>query len=723
MLAERGHTGLEAADIIEITDAGASDAPRAAFSPLSRQIPVLQTRNLEDKDFDVSGKDVWIIGDEDSRVEQLAIFLKSKKAKTSTFIFSEKSPGKEIDAFLKNKSCHVIVDLTHDAEHSLEISHLERQLQFSSEIRFQFYKKLLTADIHPKRILCLTSMDGQMGLGDSDDIDAAFGALTGFYKALRKELDGVTVKIIDIAPQELSRNWDNIEARLLEEIEHSGIGVEIAYNGDERKIVVIDDVDIPKDDLLEFDGNDVILVSGGAAGIAAEATYAFAQKHPVKFILLGRDELPENVEELAQLDEAGMEQVRNDIMAELKKSQDKVTPAIVNKEYERLTKGVTVYKNLQRLRELGHEVIYLCCDVRERSCLKTQLHDAKNKLGPITGLVHAAGIDKSRSLAQKTLQEFKQVFSVKAQGALNLFELTKDDPLKFVVAFSSIAGRFGNAAQLDYSAANSFLNPWVKMMRRQHPGINAVSLIYSGWRDVGIAWRNDFVRQRSEDMGLHLVSVAQGVEAFMQETEHRNGNVEVIRHSGLNGFLEPDLTAMDVSLPLIDRIVKNNGSAERAYKIFSVRRDAIVDQHRLGATPILPAVAYSELAAEYLALQTGYRGPVQLRNITFENPFKLFKEKARELYIDGSEEKSGAWNIKIESTFNPGKSNIVQTIKHSSSTILKDVGNYDDMDPSTWGHNQGTAASQSPEESLMLLKDSGPDQRIILVSCQVDKVG
>ena len=44
-----------------------------------------------------------------------------------------------------------------------------------------------------------------------------------------------------------------------------------------------------------------------------------------------------------------------------------------------------------------------------------------------------------------------------AKGWYHLMRALGDTPVGAVVAFSSIAGRFGNAGQIDYAAANDLL--------------------------------------------------------------------------------------------------------------------------------------------------------------------------------------------------------------------------------------------------------------------------
>ena len=72
-------------------------------------------------------------------------------------------------------------------------------------------------------------------------------------------------------------------------------------------------------------------------------------------------------------------------------------------------------------------------------------------------LLHGAGLEISRFLKDKEPREFDLVFDVKADGWFNVLKGLGDTPIGATVAFSSIAGRFGNGGQTDYSAANDLL--------------------------------------------------------------------------------------------------------------------------------------------------------------------------------------------------------------------------------------------------------------------------
>ena len=62
------------------------------------------------------------------------------------------------------------------------------------------------------------------------------------------------------------------------------------------------------------------------------------------------------------------------------------------------------------------------------------------------------------------------MFDVKSDGWFNLMKAIGDLPLGATVAFSSVAGRFGNLGQTDYAAANDLLCKLASAMRTTRPG-------------------------------------------------------------------------------------------------------------------------------------------------------------------------------------------------------------------------------------------------------------
>ena len=81
-------------------------------------------------------------------------------------------------------------------------------------------------------------------------------------------------------------------------------------------------------------------------------------------------------------------------------------------------------------------------------------------------------VEVSRFLRDKQPREFDLVFDVKSDGWFNLLHAIGDMPLGATVVFSSVAGRFGNGGQTDYSAANDLLCK-VSSQLPAHPPVDA----------------------------------------------------------------------------------------------------------------------------------------------------------------------------------------------------------------------------------------------------------
>ncbi|WP_143264437.1 KR domain-containing protein, partial [Amycolatopsis kentuckyensis] len=99
--------------------------------------------------------------------------------------------------------------------------------------------------------------------------------------------------------------------------------------------------------------------------------------------------------------------------------------------------------------------------------------------GPLTGIVHAAGVPDGRLIA--TRGEGTQ--DVKLAGALLVEQLIERDRPAFAVYCSSLSAQFGGTGQLDYAAANGFLDA---LAHRDGPTAR-LAIAWDVWRASGMA--------------------------------------------------------------------------------------------------------------------------------------------------------------------------------------------------------------------------------------------
>ena len=125
---------------------------------------------------------------------------------------------------------------------------------------------------------------------------------------------------------------------------------------------------------------------------------------------------------------------------------------------------------------------------------------------PLKGVFHLAGVLDDRSLTDMSPESLSRVFAPKAHGALYLHRATAGYELDHFVLFSSIASTFGNPRQINYSAANAFLDGLAVHRRRQ--GLPGLSYNMAAIAETGMASRNLHVLRTMRAVGIPPVSTA-----------------------------------------------------------------------------------------------------------------------------------------------------------------------------------------------------------------------
>ena len=98
---------------------------------------------------------------------------------------------------------------------------------------------------------------------------------------------------------------------------------------------------------------------------------------------------------------------------------------------------VEILRNLARISEAGSEVVYTSVDVRDPDAVSVSLAPLTEELGPITGLVHGAGVLADRNIEDKSDEDFASVYDTKVGGLRSVLTALVDAPLKVMVMFSS----------------------------------------------------------------------------------------------------------------------------------------------------------------------------------------------------------------------------------------------------------------------------------------------
>ncbi len=396
---------------------------------------------------------------------------------------------------------------------------------------FEYWKKAFEAGA--SRLVAVTAMDAALGEGSSLppvdlDTDATgsgfeplrFVGMRGVAKTFARELADVSALLVDIPA-----SIDPLQAAdiLANEIAADDGLVEVGRSSSRRvtsEVVEEDLLDLTDGRALDLVAGSVVVVTGGARGIGARVANSLAQRVPgCRIVLVGRTKLPESPEEPLTVDARDEKALRRALaesrFGSIGEIEERVRELIAQRE---------VQKNLDAIGASGAKVEYRCADIGSRAKAVELIDGVYRDYGRLDGLIHAAGILEDAKISDKTVDSFERVFDTKCSLPLVLEEVLKPR-VKFVVFFSSIAGVFGNAGQVDYSSANDALGSIARHLQdRLDARVLAIS--WGPWAGGGMV--SPELEREFERRGIGLLDPDDGVSRVFQELASNAREPEVV---------------------------------------------------------------------------------------------------------------------------------------------------------------------------------------------------
>jgi acyl transferase domain-containing protein/NAD(P)H-dependent flavin oxidoreductase YrpB (nitropropane dioxygenase family)/NADP-dependent 3-hydroxy acid dehydrogenase YdfG len=376
------------------------------------------------------------------------------------------------------------------------------------------------------RLVNLTAFDGCFGLGGPSALAAGSAGTLGVAKSAAREWPEVRVKCIDAAPA-LDPAW--LAAQVAAEMFGTDGEIEVGFNAEGRhKVDLVPRDLVPRDlaprsadparlDELVLEPGSVVLVTGGAYGITADLTRRLADKYRPRLVLVGRSPLPGDEAPLTrEVTDTGelRRLLTSHLLAQHQKKHEKIRPVQVEAELGRILKERQIRANLAALRASGCEVEYHGLDVRDSGAFGALIDDVYRRCGRIDGVLHGAGVISDKLIAGKPLDAFDMVFDTKVVPALLLAARLDLPRLRFIVFLSSVAGRFGNIGQADYSAANEVLNKLAGQLSHAWPHLHALAINWGPW-NAGMV--NDDLRRLYAARSIRPIAPEAGQRHFLDE--------------------------------------------------------------------------------------------------------------------------------------------------------------------------------------------------------------
>ncbi|MGH1412299.1 MAG: type I polyketide synthase [Pelagimonas sp.] len=400
----------------------------------------------------------------------------------------------------------------------------------------------------------------------------AKATIAGPARVIPRELPGVTVSTCDLElPQAPKASFfgrakamsghaqvmQSLTGRVLEEMMAEPAATAAALRADRRfestmKPVILEPVP-------QAVRNGTYLITGGFGGIGLSLAQDFAA-HGANLVLLARKSLPER----QNWDDYLTRHAPNDAIA----------------------RRIRAVQNLERA---GATVMVQAADVCNRDQMQAVRQSVEDAFGPITGIIHGAGVIDDAPLLTKTPASVEDVFTPKIHGTEVLGQVFPDGAVEWMALFSSSSTVTAPAGQIDYVAANEFLNAFA---RARSGKTKVVAINWGIWNEVGMA--------------------AEAVAA-------RAGDL-------------PQAPVEPVTLPLLDEMTFDD-HGNRVFHANYSSDDWFIDEHRTKAgDALLPGTGYLTLAAHVLEAHH-QSGAFELRDLDFLRPLRVADGGARDVRI------------------------------------------------------------------------------------------
>lgn len=429
--------------------------------------------------------------------------------------------------------------------------------------------------------------------------DAAFvlvhrGWGAGFARSLHLERRGGTTVIVGLPAEGLPPAEAAARVRAEVAAASSGAHAECRYDAAGRRLVpvlrplteeAVDGVGEPAAP-LDLTPADVVLVSGGGRGIAAECALALARETGATLALLGRS-LPEESPELAA--------------------------------------------NLERFAAAGARFAYRAADVTDPAAVECATAELEAELGPVTALLHGAGTNRPRRLAMLTEEDLAATLAPKVDGLRNLLAALDPGRLRLLVAFGSIIARTGMAGQADYALANELLARGVERFAAGHPGCRCLTPQWSVWSGLGMGERLGTL-ESLVGQGISPIAPERGIEALRGLLARPRTPVSVVV---AGRFGAPPTVELDRSeLPFLRFLERSRFHVPGVELVVEAEVGAETDpylaDHVYAGERLFPAVLGLEAMAQAAVALAGEAGPTRptrrpalrprFRDVRFDRP-------------------------------------------------------------------------------------------------------
>jgi acyl transferase domain-containing protein/thioesterase domain-containing protein/acyl carrier protein len=458
-------------------------------------------------------------------------------------------------------------------------------VSFASDLELHYFSQLFLAQALGREVEALewtvVSTDLQQVAGESDLLPEK-ATLLGPCRVIPREWPHMASRSIDV-PRVEAGAWQEgpLLDRLARELLTKPDGETVAYRGVDRWTQIVEPLALdaapatPRARTWLRSGA-VVIITGGLGGIGLAVAEHLAREARARLVLVGRRALPAR----ATWDAWLAAHAEGDATS-------------------------TKILKIRAIEALGSEVLVESADVADHDAMHDLVGRVRARFGAVHGVVHSAGALNDALIATRPKEARSEVIETKVKGALVLDSLFPGSgkgaaSLDFFVLFSSVSSLLGLPGQVDYTAANAFLDAFAHARAARAAG-RTVVVNWNAWNEVGMAV--DLVRaaEREPDRDRARAGHHPLLERALIDTEAETLFATTLRRGTTGGA--PD------------------------------GGQWVIDEHVVrGAEAVIPGTGFLELGRAALAHRPEAR-PIEIRDVVFLAPFVVPAFEPRELRV------------------------------------------------------------------------------------------
>jgi acyl transferase domain-containing protein/thioesterase domain-containing protein/acyl carrier protein len=432
-----------------------------------------------------------------------------------------------------------------------------------------FLAQAIEAEAVPRPVHILAVTSGACRVADEPLPHPEKATVAGPLRVIPRELPGVTCAQLDIVlPEGTGRR--RAAARLaampveavMEELLAQPASGAAALRGTRRWARALRPARLPDPGPEALRRGAVCLITGGFGGIGLTVAERLVERHAARIVLMARQPLPPR-----------------DHWARHLRTHPPADP---------LSRRI---RAVERLEARGAEVLVCAGDVCNVEEMRAARAAAEARFGRVDAVIHAAGVVDDAPLLAKGPSGVEAVFAPKVHGTQVLSAVFPDGDLQLLVLFSSTSTATAPAGQVDYVAANEYLNAVAQARAGGRTRVLAID--WGIWSEVGMA-----------------------AEAIADRLGER-----------------PEPPRQPAGQPMLDEATFDAAGDRLFTAVWRTADRWVLDGHRTRAgDALLPGTGVPDLIAQALRAQ-GEGGAFEIRDLYFFRPLQVRDGEERQVRL------------------------------------------------------------------------------------------